>query len=134
MEHLTGLVAIITPMGVIAALIVLYFVSSIRKARQRHAEAMALIERGQYDPALLAEPERKYRKETFLLVGIIFLAIGIALLIGVLIFGTMDGASSEDPADFIIGGLICFFTGVGLIVFYAILWRIEKQRLEREQR
>ena len=122
--HLTGIVAIITTMGVITTPLVLHFIFSMREARQKHEEAMALIEKGLYDPALLAEPERKYRKETFLLIGIIFLAIGIAIFIGLLIIGQIDG---------LIGGLIPCFIGVGLIVFYAILRRIEKQKLEREE-
>ena len=119
---ITGIIAIITTMGLIAILIVLYFMMLIRKARQRHEEAMALIERGQYDPGLLAEPEKRFRKETFLLAGIIFLAIGIAVLIGLWVMEQING---------IIAGLIPCFIGVGLLIFYAILGRIEKGRSER---
>jgi len=118
------MVGFIALFGFLATPIVLYSVFLIRKGRQRHEEAMALIEKGLYDPALLAEPEKRYRKEMFLLAGIIFLAIGIAISIGLLIIGEIDG---------IIGGLIPCFIGVGLIIFYTILWRIEKRRLGKEQ-
>lgn len=98
--------------------IVWYLFASMRN-KQRHEVIMALIEKGEYEPALF-EGKGKYRKEYIILSAIILIALGVALIIGVPI--------ASKKLDGIIAGLIPFFIGWGLFFFYYILGWIQKSK------
>jgi len=86
----------------------------------RHRERMAIIEKGLNPQDLKALYERAARPASPLLSlkwGIVFVAIGAAVLIGMWLhaaFGVDEGA---------IAGLIAMMGGIGLIVFYVIAGR-----------
>ena len=111
---LTSIISFFT--FLIGSTVVLY-IYFLKRNKQRHEEIMSLIEKGEYDPTMF-EAKRKYRKETFLLSAIVLIAIGAALIIGI--------PTAAKASEGIIAGLIPFFVGCGLLVFYFVLKRTEK--------
>jgi purine-cytosine permease-like protein len=116
--------SIISSFAFFIGLAIIWYLFASKRNKQRHEEIIALIEKGEYDPALF-EHKWKYREEMFLLSAIILIALGVALLIGVPI--------ASKKLDGIIAGLIPFFIGWGLLVFYYILGRIEKSKSVSEK-
>ncbi len=106
MSFLTTLVSLAA--GVI---IVMLIVKSVNhKQNVRHAMFKEALERGVYDPRLIA---KKSRGNATLGWGIFFVALGIAELIGFMVLGIFSEAA--------IGGLVPLFVGAGLILFHMLV-------------
>ena len=95
-----------------------------KKDASRHEEAMAMIEKGIYVTPPMQEP--LYRKERYLLAGIILGMIGLAF---VLVFFMVPPHDREVP---LFPGVVALFVGLGIIAFYGVLAKQEKQRRELE--
>jgi hypothetical protein len=93
--------------------IVLLIVSAITK-RQRIRQEMfsKMLESGIYDPRLLRPTRRSVAPLGW---GIFFVAVGIALIIGLTVMGIFT--------DGVVGALVPLFIGAGLIVYHTLLQR-----------
>ena len=91
-----------------------------KRNTERHEEAMAMIEKGIYEPPPVQEPV--YRKERYLLAGIILSGVGLAFLLYFTFF------LRENEA--FIAAFLFLFPGLGLFGFYRVL----AKREEREGR
>ncbi len=113
--------------GLLFFLAVIGFViwlSATRKSKQdalKHEEAMAMIEKGIYEPLPVQEPV--YRKEYYLLAGIVLSMVGLAFL---LCFAFL----TKPDEGFIVAALLFLFPGLGIMGFSRSL----AKREEREAR
>jgi len=94
-------------------IIVLLIVSAVTK-RQRIRQEMfsKMLESGIYDPRLLRPTRRSVAPLGW---GIFFIAIGIALVIGLTVMGIFT--------EGVVGALIPLFIGAGLIVYHTLVQR-----------
>lgn len=99
--------------------IIVWYLHISRRNKQKHEELMALIEKGEYNPAWF-EDRSKYRKEHILLSSILLIVIGVAIIIGV--------PMATKKMDGIIAGLIPFFIGLGLFIFYRVVKHAEESK------
>ena len=92
-------------------IIVLLIVSAITK-RQRIRQEMfsKMLESGIYDPRFMRPMRRSVAALGW---GIFFIALGIALVIGLTVMGIFTHG--------VVGALIPLFIGAGLIVYYVIV-------------
>jgi hypothetical protein len=94
-------------------LIVMLIVRGVNHGQNiRHEAYREALEKGVYDYRLLERPRRK-RGAGSLGWGIVFVAIGIALLIGFLLLGIFRESA--------IGGLIPLLVGAGLLLFHFVM-------------
>jgi len=100
--------------------IVLLIVSAVTK-RQRIRQEMfsKMLERGIYDPRFLRPTRRSVAPLGW---GIFFIAVGIALIIGLTVMGIFT--------EGVIGALIPLFIGAGLIVYYVL---VQQRSVEESQ-
>jgi hypothetical protein len=91
--------------------IILLIVSAVAK-RQRIRQEMftKMLESGLYDPRFLRPTRRSVAPLGW---GIFFIAVGIALMIGLTVMGIFT--------DGVIGSLIPLFVGGGLILYYVLV-------------
>lgn len=103
--------------------IVLLIVSAVTK-RQRIRQEMftKMLESGIYDPRLLRPMRRSVAPLGW---GIFFIAVGIALIIGLTVMGIFT--------DGVIGALIPLFAGAGLIVYYALVQRRTAEETQNDK-
>ena len=80
-----------------------------------HKKKIALIERGLWKPAEVAE-----KHENRLIAGLFFLLLGAALLIGSCSTYDIDGISSDLIWGLRISGLVTGFTGLAMMIAYSI--------------
>lgn len=97
---ITAIVAILVVFAVPIVLIVMFFVFIFRLIKTKHEEKIAMIEHG------LTEAPSGKGGIALLVTGLVFTAIGLALVIGLPIAGA---------GDKIVGGLVPLFVGLGLI-------------------
>jgi hypothetical protein len=92
-------------------IIVLLIVSAVTK-RQRIRQEMftKMLERGIYDPRFLRPTRRSVAPLGW---GIFFIAVGIALIIGLTIMGIFTQG--------VVGALTPLFIGAGLVVYYVLV-------------
>ena len=105
-------------------LLIMFIMKGIIRSQEiRQQTYMKTLEKGIYDYRLI---EGKKRSGTAVLGwGICFTGIGIALLFGFIALGVLG--------DALIGSLVPFFVGLGLIIYYAVRRKIvgdEKQNGE----
>lgn len=93
-----------------------------KRDAQRHEEVMAAIEKGIYTPPSVPEPV--YRKERYLLAGIILSALGLAVLIYFAFLLEVNEA--------LILAFLFLFPGLGLMGFYRFL--AKKEQREKEEK
>ena len=104
---------------VACVLIVMLIVRSVQQGRVAREKAFrAALDRGVYDPKLIRSTSSGGSRAASLGWGIFFFMVGIALLIGLGTLGVL--------ADAALGGLIPLAIGVGLISFYIIMKRSQK--------
>ncbi len=116
---LTALVSI--GAGVLMILIIMRGINRSQETRQQMY--MRTLEKGIYDYRLIGG--KKSSGTAVLGWGIFFTAVGIALFISFIALGVLSEAMT--------GSLVPFFTGLGLIIYYAIRRKIvgdEKQNGE----
>lgn len=108
-----------------AALMIMLIMKGITRSQElRQQTYMKTLESGIYDYRLLGGQKKSTGTAT-LGWGICFTGIGIALLFGFIALGILGEA--------LIGSLVPFFVGLGLIIYYAIRRKIvgdEKQNGE----
>ena len=91
-----------------------------KRNTEKHEENMAMIEKGIYEP--LPEQKAIYRKERYLLAGIVLSMVGLAFL--------LSFAFALREEGMIIASFLFLFPGLGLLGFYRSL----AKREEREER
>lgn len=91
-----------------------------KRNTEKHEENMAMIEKGNYAPPPVPKPV--YRKEYYLLAGIILSGIGLAFLLSFAFVLREEGM--------VIASFLFLFPGLGLLGFYRVLSKKE----EREER
>jgi|GEM_PF-3123576 len=100
-------------------IVVMLIIRAVNYSQRLRSEAMmAMVQKGMYDPRLL-EPQPA--GTALLGWGIALVAVGVALMVGLLILHKTAA---------LIGGLIPLFLGAGLIVTYVLVRRLaagEKQ-------
>jgi hypothetical protein len=99
--------------------LILYWVISARRkqANERHEEVLAMIDKGIYEPPPQVEPV--YRKERYLLRGIILGTVGLGLVVYYVF---------EPRLDWVAGiGLPLLLVGAGFILFYRVLAKKEEK-------
>ena len=112
---------ILVPLGVFAMIVLIIWISYKLRVRNRemiNKERMALIEKGVYD---FPREKPRINLHKYLLWGFILIGFGIALIIGSFI---------ESDEDMIIGGLVFLFPGLGILLFYKIQSKKEKEKKE----
>ena len=112
-QFFTFLTSLIAVAG--GALVVMLVVKGVNHSQNvRHEMFKETLESGIYDYRLIRK--RRSRSGTAVIGwGIVFCAIGVALLVGFALLGILDEAA--------IGGLVPLFVGVGLILFYLLAGR-----------
>jgi hypothetical protein len=103
--------------------IILLIVSALTK-RQRIRQEMfsKMLDRGIYDPRFLRPTRRSVAPLGW---GIFFVAVGIALMIGLTIMGIFTQG--------VIGSLIPLFIGAGLILYYTLVQRRSEGEAENDK-
>jgi hypothetical protein len=81
-----------------------------------------MLEHGVYDPRFLRRTRRSVAPLGW---GIFFIAVGIALMIGLTIMGIFTNG--------VIGSLIPLFVGAGLIVYYTLVQRRTAEESENDK-
>jgi len=115
------LVGILVPLGCFAMIVLVIWLgirSGIREREMVNKERMALIEKGVYD---FPREKAKINLHRYLLWGLILFGFGIALIIGSFIGG---------DEEMIIGGAVFLFPGLGILLFYKIQSKKEKEKKE----
>lgn len=97
-----------------------------KRDAQRHEEVMAAIEKGIYTPPSVQEPV--YRKERYLLAGIILSGLGLAFLLS--FFVAHPEARPDEGLK--IAAFLFLFPGLGFIGFYGFL--AKKEQREKEEK
>ncbi len=90
----------------------------------RHKERMTILEKGvgaEEIKSLYGRPVRPYNPRVPLMWGIVFTAIGLAVLLSMILI------SWYNVDEGIIPGLIVLFGGIGLILFHVIAGRNAQQ-------
>ncbi len=116
------LVGILVPLGCFAMVVLVIWLgvrSNIREREMVNKERMALIEKGIYD---FPREKARINLHRYLLWGFILFGLGIALLIGSFVI---------NDEDIIIPGLIFSFPGLGMLLFYKIQSKKEKEKEEK---
>lgn len=114
------LTSILVPLGSFAMIVLIIWIVFkfvVRSREMINKERMALIEKGVYDFPL---EKAGINLHKYLLWGFVLLGFGIAFIIGSFI---MD-------EDMIIAGLIFSFPGLGILLFYKIQSKKEKEKEE----
>jgi hypothetical protein len=103
--------------------IVLLIVSAVTK-RQRIRQEMfsKMLESGIYDPRLLRPTRQSVAPLGW---GIFFIAIGLALMIGLTVMGIFT--------DGVVGALIPLFIGIGLVVYHMLARRSSADAAENDK-
>ena len=83
-----------------------------KRNTEKHERTMAMIEKGIYEPPPVPEPV--YRKERYLLTGIILSSIGLAFLVTFTFF-------AKPEEEFFVVAFLFLFPGLGIIGFYRFL-------------
>ncbi len=111
------IVGIIATFGTMA--FILYWVISAQRkqATEKHDEVIAMIEKGIYQPPPQVEPV--YRKERYLLRGIVLSAIGLGLAVYYAFEPQQDWIASI--------GFPLLLVGAGFILFYRFLAKKEEK-------
>lgn len=104
-------------------IIVLLIVSAVTK-RQRIRQEMfsKMLESGIYDPRLIRPTRRSVAPLGW---GIFFIAVGIALMIGLTVMGIFTNG--------VVGALIPLFIGAGLIVYYVLVQKRTAEETENDK-
>ena len=122
-EELVGNLVPIVFFLVIGFVIWLSVTRKSKRDEQRHQEAMAMIEKGIYEPPPVQEPV--YRKERYLLAGIILSGLGLAFLLYFAVFLEVNEA--------LIAAFLFLFPGLGLVGFYRLLEKKEQREEEKKK-
>jgi hypothetical protein len=103
--------------------IVLLIVSAVTKRLRIRQEMFSkMLEQGVYDPRFLRRTRRSVAPLGW---GIFFIAVGIALMIGLTIMGIFTQG--------VVGSLIPLFVGAGLVVYYALVQRRTAEESENDK-
>ncbi|MFC1558551.1 DUF6249 domain-containing protein [candidate division KSB1 bacterium] len=115
---------ILIPLGIFAGIVLIVWIKAKLNTRIRemaNTERMALIEKGVYDFPM-EEVRTGVNLARYLLWGLFLGLLLTGLGIGFIILT----AAANNP-DFIIPGLILLFPGLGMILFYKIVSKREKE-------
>jgi len=100
LEQFVPVVAVVLGFALLIIFVVMFFVAISKLIKARHQEKIAMIERG------LTEMPSGKRGKALLVSGLVFAAIGLALIVGLPI---------AEAGHAIVGGLVPLFIGLALV-------------------
>lgn len=129
MEYLVKMLFFMIPLvGAFAMIVLIIWIGTklaIRNREMINKERMALIEKGVYD---FPRDEFGINLRKYLFWGLVLLALGIGVIIVVpitfILYQTYDSL-------YLTGGLVFLFTGLGILLFYIIQSKKEKEKKEK---
>ena len=115
-----SLVAIIAILSTIALPVIVAWILVFKKFDSTHKERMGLIQQGIIPPS---ESKRKRTPNRYISLrnGILFVALGIGLVVGIL--GTQELGYADGFSLLFTSAITIFFVGIGYIIFFLITKR-----------